>query len=234
MDLSNFSKNLPLAIEPTEEALNNMNKEISDEFKCGARSIAALYRLSNTKNQLLIAKGYMDCLNEISKLVDSESIASIDDLKSFISSKKNDMNPQSCDRQNQTKVDRTSENSTDKHQDHNESIVTKESGDILKHHISMADIDDSYQFTVNNPTSHHFPKSRIAISIDHSNLQAAKKRHNMKKITNSNSSDEEIELSDSDTHHDGSDLSFDDDTNSFSKRKLIESATSTHYKKSKF
>ncbi|KAG0684805.1 hypothetical protein C6P40_005002, partial [Pichia californica] len=88
MDLTNLSSNLPLPFSPTEESVNSINKELSDEFKIGARSIAALYRLSNSKNSLLIAKGYLDCINEISNYLENGNISSLSDLNHFLINKK--------------------------------------------------------------------------------------------------------------------------------------------------
>lgn len=234
MDLSNFSKSLPLSIEPTDDAINTLNKEISDEFKCGARSIAALYRLSNTKNQLLMAKGYLDCLNDLSKLIDSEKLISIEDLKDFIRSKRNDFSSSSLERVQNIKPEPTEK----ANEEVPKSVGTIGANDLTttsNNRISidvqppLTDIDDSYKFTISHPSNHHFPKSRVPLSIDHSNLKCFKSTKQSKKISD-HSSEEEVEDTDNEPDQDGSDLSFDEITNSFSKRKPQESILTAHKK----
>lgn len=244
MDLSNFSKSLPLSIEPTDEAINNMNKEISDEFKCGARSIAALYRLSNTKNHLLIAKGYVDCLDEILKLLDSEKISSVEDLKNFIQFKKHDLSPDSLKASGRKSSIASEIETDDTNKGNNKDIdnLNKKNRNtppqVTESFISKAQptstkLDDSYKFTVSNPTSHHFPKSRIPISIDHSNIKYQKHKKSLKKSID-HSSDEEIEGTDNEPEYENSDLSFDETTDSFSKRKILDSSSFSAHKKPKF
>lgn len=227
MDLSNLSSNLPLSAEPSEEAINNINKELADEFKIGARSIAALYRLSNTKNSLLIAKGYLDCINHISKLLENGSISSINDVKQFIDTRKHELSINSNDDANS-----------------NTNCNTKKQNSKFK--SETLTIDPSYKFTVNNPTNRHFPSANTPLSIDHSNLKYYERSKQMKKnnshtiSSSTDDEDEEVEDDDhdlnkikfhsSDSQHDLSPI--DENTDSFSKRKIIDSNVSI--KKQKF
>lgn len=235
MDLSNFSKSLPLSIEPTEDAINILNKEISDEFKCGARSIAALYRLSNTKNQLFMAKGYMDCLNDLSKLIESEQPVSVKDVKDFIYCKRKDLNPSSLEKEKDTKSEITHKaqdeiipNKVTSTTETNVTAIPTNNAALNAHH-SLSEFNDSYKFTLNYPSNHHFPKSRVPLSIDHSNLKCYKSTKAAKKISD-HSSEEEIEETDNELDHDGSDLSFDEITELLSKRKINDSTLTTHKK----
>lgn len=161
MDLSKLSSNLPLSSSPTDESINNLNKELSDEFKIGARSIAALYRLSNSKNSLLIARGYLDCLNEISTYLENGNISSLSDLNHFITAKKNEMSPQTGDSSNG-------------------------SGES-SHRVNVVQngIDNSFKFSVEHPANHHFPRSRTPLSMEHHNLKYySKPQHQLKKAKN--------------------------------------------------
>lgn len=228
MDLSNLSSNLPLSEEPTEASIININKELADEFKIGARSIAALYRLSNTKNSILLAKGYLDCLNDISKLLENDSISSINNLKQFISSKKKDLSSS----------------------DTNPISSPEKSGNSIKTKSEPLTLDSSYKFTINNPTNRHFPPANTPLSIDHSQLKYyyKTKNNNSKKIYNNNnnnsnnndilniSTDEEVEEIEDENNYDLDKIKFhssdsqhdsylvDENTDSFSKRKITDNS----------
>ncbi|ODV86259.1 hypothetical protein CANARDRAFT_27511 [[Candida] arabinofermentans NRRL YB-2248] len=89
MDLSNLSSNLPLSRSIDDDSMDQINKELSNEFKIGARSIAALYRLSNTKNSLVKAKGYLNCLDDLLNILDNDqTITTLDDFKTVLLNKK--------------------------------------------------------------------------------------------------------------------------------------------------
>ncbi|ODV97184.1 hypothetical protein PACTADRAFT_48932 [Pachysolen tannophilus NRRL Y-2460] len=65
MDLSNLSSNLPTTHPITEDSITELNKELTSNFKDAAKSVAALYRLANTKNLLTRQRGYLDCIDDI-------------------------------------------------------------------------------------------------------------------------------------------------------------------------
>ena len=167
MDLSKLSSNLPLSSSPTDESISNLNKELSDEFKIGARSIAALYRLSNSKNSLLIARGYLDCLNEISSYLENGNICSLAELSHFITAKKHEMAPETAD----TTADGAGQERKE---------------NMSKDNLVQSGLDTSFKFTVNRPTEHHFPHSRAPLSVDNHNLKYYLKPH-QKKLRNKSS-----------------------------------------------
>lgn len=172
MDLSNLSTHLPLSAPPTDDSINLINKNLSDEFKIGARSIAALYRLSNTKNSLLIAKGYLNALKDINNIIDSNNVNSLNDLKTFITDKIIELSPNDSP---------TSNNSPDVS---NNDLTEANTNDCNQ---PFKKIDETYKFQLNYPTNHKFPLSRIPLSIE----------RNDKSVTNlADSSDEEVELVD--------------------------------------
>lgn len=88
MDLSKLSADLPLSTPVNQESLEQVNREISKEFKIGARSIAALYRLSNSRTSLLHASGYLECLNDIITLIDRGNASTVGDLKIILEKKR--------------------------------------------------------------------------------------------------------------------------------------------------
>lgn len=89
MDLSKLSADLPLSQPVGDAEVSALNKELSEEFKIGARSIAALYRLSNTKTQMMQAKGYLDCINDVLALIDSKP--SLEEVKNVLNSKRGEL-----------------------------------------------------------------------------------------------------------------------------------------------
>lgn len=236
MDLSNLSSNLPLSSHPTEESINTINKELSDEFKTGARSIAALYRLSNTKNSLLIAKGYLDCLNDLSTLLENGKVTSISDLKHFVADKKSELSPP---------PEKKSENfaQSQANQEPSSPANTNTNTDTVTIASSSAplSISSSYKFTVNNPTSHHFPPARTPLSIDHSNLKyyvekpigRSAKNHTITSTSHVddtiNTDDEEVEFAE-DLNDQSSDISVDSSDYGAMKRRLRDSMTAVHKK----
>ncbi|GMG29063.1 unnamed protein product [Ambrosiozyma monospora] len=91
MDLSNLSSNLPLSHPINDDSIDEINKELSNEFKIGARSIAALYRLSNSKTSIVQAKGYLNCLNDLLALIDNGSVQDLSQLKSLLLFKRSEL-----------------------------------------------------------------------------------------------------------------------------------------------
>lgn len=87
MDLSKLSADLPLSQSVGDAEMAALNKELSEEFKVGARSIAALYRLSNAKTQMVHARGYLDCINDILGLIDDPK-TNMDEVKGLLNAKR--------------------------------------------------------------------------------------------------------------------------------------------------
>lgn len=92
MDLSNLGNDLPLSQALSESEMQAMNRELSEEFKIGARSIAALYRLSTSKTQMVRAKGYLDAVNDVLAML--ETTDSIETIKEALVRKKADLTGQ--------------------------------------------------------------------------------------------------------------------------------------------
>lgn len=89
MDLSNLSSNLPATRNVEQVSLLELNKELTSEFKNAAKSVAALYnstgnaeqlktefanaaksvaslyRLGSNSNEVLMHKGYLECLDDL-------------------------------------------------------------------------------------------------------------------------------------------------------------------------
>lgn len=91
MDLSKLSTDLPLSGPIDEDSIDEVDKELADEFKIGARSIAALYRLSNTKTALINATGYLRCIDDVVSLIDRRDIKDLSDLRSLLQLKRSEL-----------------------------------------------------------------------------------------------------------------------------------------------
>lgn len=98
MDLSNLSTNLPPSIPVTQAELNELDTKLANEFKNAANSVAALYRLSNSKNSLIRYKGYLDCLDDLLNLIKLHKLKGSNHSDSSISTNNND--PASANDQN--------------------------------------------------------------------------------------------------------------------------------------
>lgn len=185
MDLSNLSTNLPLSTKPTEEAFDAINKELSDEFKVGARSIAALYRLSNTKNSLLIAKGYLNSINDISNLLDNGNISSLDDLRQFLHTKKLELSPNESLNESTTTTINNQERQISSSPSPSVPSNNTSSSSQLPQSQSLQIIGQHHDFTINNPTNHHFPLSRTPMSIDNTHLKYYHSKSKSNKLNSS-------------------------------------------------
>ncbi|KAG7923433.1 hypothetical protein KL905_000651 [Ogataea polymorpha] len=164
MDLSNLSSNLPLSQPIDDDSVEQINRELSNEFKLGARSIAALYRLSNAKNSLLKAKGYLSCLDDILNLIDNDqSIATLDQLKKALMTKKTELTGK-------------------KDKPHK----PQEQQEPAKDEISTTgEIPADYKFHFSSDTpSPHFPPSKLPLSIQHCNVKHISHHSSSQQLTN--------------------------------------------------
>ncbi|GMM30294.1 hypothetical protein DAMA08_030390 [Martiniozyma asiatica (nom. inval.)] len=91
IDLTPISNSLPSLYQPNEQSMNNLSTEISQEFKIAARSIAALYRLSNQKIGVSNSIGYLDCVNDVLGLLDQN--ISTDSLRDWLFTKRKELTP---------------------------------------------------------------------------------------------------------------------------------------------
>lgn len=138
MDLSNLSNNLPTAHPITDDTINSLNRQLTDEFKNAAKSVAALYRLANTKNTVERRKGYLDCLKDICDVLQDG-----DDLENWVLTKRHEFGDLNKDSQ------------------HDESPSPQED------QLEEEKIDD-YQFTMSSPCAHHFRPGMTPLSVSHS------------------------------------------------------------------
>lgn len=82
-NVRSIEASLPPEQTPTDQTINELKEELSQEFKFAANAVTKLYRIANEKNSILKHIGYIDCLNEIMKMIDDKKFDNLDDLKKW-------------------------------------------------------------------------------------------------------------------------------------------------------
>ncbi|QPG77050.1 hypothetical protein FOA43_004448 [Brettanomyces nanus] len=147
MDLSKLSSDLPLPQPIDDDSLDKINRELSNEFKIGARSIAALYRLSNTKSALINAKGYLNCLNDVISLIDNDNVTSLAELKQYLQLKRTELTG---------KEEKEAEKDPKQAKQHQNQAT----------HQKLANLSiPATDFTLSAKSPFHFPASKLPIGV---------------------------------------------------------------------
>ncbi|ANZ76418.1 BA75_03444T0 [Komagataella pastoris] len=154
MDLSNLSTNLPSEHPINDDTMQTINESLNDEFKSAAKSVAALYRLSNTKSNLLKQIGYKACVDELLDFLQDDS-KTVLDIKQWLKGKKHDLEgttePDVQNIQVQTRNPTEQNNLTIPGQPKNSSNIER--------------LPESFEFNISHPSPHRFPPSMIAPSL---------------------------------------------------------------------
>lgn len=79
--LKSLASSLPPEQAPTEENVEGLMQELSQEFKTAANAVAQLYRVANEKNSLLRHQGYLECLEDLLSQLERGQLSSVDDVK---------------------------------------------------------------------------------------------------------------------------------------------------------
>lgn len=79
--LKSLASSLPPEQAPTEENIDGLMQELSQEFKTAANAVAQLYRVANEKNSLVRHQGYLECLDELLSQLGRGKLSSVDDVK---------------------------------------------------------------------------------------------------------------------------------------------------------
>lgn len=88
--LRSLESSLPPEQPPTKQAIDSLNTELSQEFKVAANAVTRLYRVANEKNSLLKHQGYIECLDDILKVLQSRQAESLGDLHLWCLKQRND------------------------------------------------------------------------------------------------------------------------------------------------
>jgi len=154
MDLSNLSTNLPSEHPINDDTMQTINESLNDEFKSAAKSVAALYRLSNTKSNLLKQIGYKVCVDELLDFLQDDS-KTVLDIKQWLKGKKHDLE------------------GTTEHDLQNIQVQTRnptEQNDLTvqgqpTNFTDIGQLPERFEFNVSHPSPHRFPPSMIAPSL---------------------------------------------------------------------
>lgn len=89
--LKSLESSLPPEQPPTKQAIDSLNGELAQEFKIAANAVTKLYRVANEKNSLLKHQGYLDCLDDILKGLQSGQLSSMNDIHLWSLKRKNEL-----------------------------------------------------------------------------------------------------------------------------------------------
>ncbi|QHS74286.1 uncharacterized protein SPAR_J02380 [Saccharomyces paradoxus] len=165
--MHSLESSLPPEQPPTKQAIENLNLELSQEFKLAANAVTRLYRVANEKNSLTKHQGYLTCLDDILCALDSN--VTTDELRAWCYKRRNDILSNSQDKssnpvkERERKLNKFSENQ------HRENDTHKEP--------SRKDIEVKYNFSFNesngdlsNINGNVSPKFRLSmppLSVEH-------------------------------------------------------------------
>lgn len=78
--LNSLGSSLPPERPPTDQAIDSLNSELSQEFKIAANAVTKLYRVANERNSLLKHRGYLHCVDDLLTLMREEPSLSVEDI----------------------------------------------------------------------------------------------------------------------------------------------------------
>lgn len=193
MDLSNLSSDLPPTKPVNQNSVNELNRDLTTEFKNAAKSVAslynlkasgkndvskqkaefanaaksvaALYRLTNSSSTLVHHMGYLECLDDLLYVLTNN-----EDVENWALTKRAEIINSNAASHNQQMASSTS--ATDAVEGSTEPVSA---GEDL--HIPQ---DYAFSFALDMTPSHHFRPSFPPLSVTHSHKQRANLKH-MKK-----------------------------------------------------
>ncbi|CCD23145.1 uncharacterized protein NDAI_0B01110 [Naumovozyma dairenensis CBS 421] len=98
--LKSLESSLPPEQPPTENAIQSLSSDSSQEFKIAANAVTKLYRVANEKNSLLKHQGYISCLDDISELIEKRQVSSLDEIRHWCMKQKIEKYTQKMDKPN--------------------------------------------------------------------------------------------------------------------------------------
>ncbi|CUM64325.1 uncharacterized protein PRCAT00001926001 [Priceomyces carsonii] len=194
MDLSKLSSNLPPSGPLNQTSVDELNKELTTEFRNAAKSVAALYntavsnddtskpqvefanaaksvatlyRLSNNSSSLLHQKGYLECLDDI-----LEVMTNGEDVENWVLTKKAEIN------NSNTGLEPDHSDNANENGKINTEQIQKSSGIANEEFHIPSNYD--FSFVLDLIPDHHFKPSFPPLSVTHS-LKQMQNFKNMKK-----------------------------------------------------
>lgn len=89
--LNALGSSLPPEQPPTNQVIESLNSELSQEFKLAANAVTKLYRVANERNSLLKHQGYLQCLEDLLSLLERNPDVPVDALHLWCLKQRNDM-----------------------------------------------------------------------------------------------------------------------------------------------
>ncbi|AQZ12718.1 YJR056C [Zygosaccharomyces parabailii] len=89
--LNALGSSLPPEQPPTNQVIESLNSELSQEFKLAANAVTKLYRVANERNSLLKHQGYLHCLEDVLSLLEQNPEAPVDAIHLWCLKQRNDM-----------------------------------------------------------------------------------------------------------------------------------------------
>lgn len=78
--LNSLGSSLPPERSPTDQVIESLNGELSQEFKIAANAVTKLYRVANERNSLLKHGGYLQCVEDLLDMLEREPGLSVEDI----------------------------------------------------------------------------------------------------------------------------------------------------------
>ncbi|CCC67868.1 hypothetical protein NCAS_0A13100 [Naumovozyma castellii] len=88
--LRSLESSLPPEQPPTDNAIEGLGNDLSQEFKIAANAVTKLYRIANEKNSLVKHQGYLQCLDNIIEQIDSGDVSDIQELRHWCAKQRAD------------------------------------------------------------------------------------------------------------------------------------------------
>ncbi|GAV55555.1 hypothetical protein ZYGR_0AV01870 [Zygosaccharomyces rouxii] len=89
--LNTLGSSLPPEQPPTNQVIESLSSELSQEFKLAANAVTKLYRVANERNSLLKHQGYLQCLEDILSIMGQNPSASADVIHLWCLKQRNEM-----------------------------------------------------------------------------------------------------------------------------------------------
>lgn len=160
--LNLLGSSLPPERPPTDQAIESLSGELSQEFKIAANAVTKLYRVANERNSLLKHRGYLHCIEDLLALMREEPALSVEDIHLWCLRQRGELLPSHQNTGNNT--DQGKNSGSPRYDFHFDNSTTKSSGSEVP----------------------HFRLSTPPLSVEHTNVQSKSKktRWNVKKHQN--------------------------------------------------
>lgn len=176
-NISNLSSNLPPTRPVNNQTLNEIDRELNQEFRDAANAVASLYKLSLQKKTLLKHQGYLDCLNDLLNVIKNDG-----DIETWALSKRMELDG----------------NTPHQEQEQQQPHLAQKSQQTVNNQCQPIDhISEDTKFTISYPIDHKFIPTKPLLSVNYSaNKQSHLKRNQIMIPTNISSVENQLPVYD--------------------------------------